>query len=199
MPTETSNAPVAAVLLPCSFAMTACQQEQAVSYAADVQPILQQHCIDCHRPGGTGHEASGFSMESHEALMQGTEYGPMVIPEDPEGSNLIVLMEGRADPSISMPHGDLAHHGHRAAADAEGRADKLHCLGQRAAEFEFQHPAGGRKRRTDQPRLGAGRRANRHTGQCFAVGPKFSRLRSVADFRLLALPILRPNDGIHSH
>ena len=24
---------------------------------------------------------------------------------DPEGSNVLVLMEGRADPSISMPHG----------------------------------------------------------------------------------------------
>ena len=29
----------------------------------------------------------------------------MIVPGDSEGSNLIVLMEGRADPSISMPHG----------------------------------------------------------------------------------------------
>lgn len=29
----------------------------------------------------------------------------MVIAGDSLGSNLIVLMEGRADPSISMPHG----------------------------------------------------------------------------------------------
>ena len=32
--------------------------------------------------------------------------GVMVIPGDAEGSNLVVLMEGRADPSISMPHGE---------------------------------------------------------------------------------------------
>jgi hypothetical protein len=37
--------------------------------------------------------------------MQGTRNGPMVIPGDSMGSNLVVLMEGRADPSIKMPHG----------------------------------------------------------------------------------------------
>jgi hypothetical protein len=30
----------------------------------------------------------------------------MVIAGDPEGSNLLVLIEGRADPSIRMPHGN---------------------------------------------------------------------------------------------
>jgi hypothetical protein len=29
----------------------------------------------------------------------------MIIAGDAEGSNMLVLMEGRADPSISMPHG----------------------------------------------------------------------------------------------
>ena len=46
-------------------------------------------------------------MVSYEDLMRGTEGGPMVIAGDVEGSNLLVLMEGRADPSISMPHGNL--------------------------------------------------------------------------------------------
>lgn len=105
--TRTSNPRIAVLLMLSSFAMTACQGEQAVSFAQDVKPILEQHCIDCHQPGGSGYEASGFSMTSYDALMKGTKYGPMVIPGDPEGSNLVVLMEGRADPSISMPHGNL--------------------------------------------------------------------------------------------
>ena len=50
-------------------------------------------------------EASGFSMMSYDDLMKGTQFGPMVIAGDSEGSNMVVLMEGRADPSISMPHG----------------------------------------------------------------------------------------------
>ena len=105
--TRNSNPGVVILFALSSFAITACQGEQAVSFAQDVQPILEQHCIDCHQPGGSGHEASGFSMTSYDALMKGTKYGPMVIAEDPEGSNMVVLMEGRADPSISMPHGNL--------------------------------------------------------------------------------------------
>ena len=79
--------------------------EQSVSYSKDVKPVLDQYCIECHQAGGEGTVASGFAMDSYENLMKGTRNGPMVIAGDAEGSNLIVLMEGRADPSISMPHG----------------------------------------------------------------------------------------------
>lgn len=85
--------------------LTGCQSEDPVSYAADVKPVLDQYCMECHQPGGAGFEASGFSMASHADLLKGTRNGPMVIPGDSMGSNLIVLMEGRADPSIKMPHG----------------------------------------------------------------------------------------------
>lgn len=79
--------------------------EPKVSFSQDVQPILDQHCIECHQADGAGAVASGFDMTSYEGLMKGTSFGPMVIAGDPEGSNVLVLMEGRADPSISMPHG----------------------------------------------------------------------------------------------
>lgn len=107
MTIKSSNWRIAGLLLLLSFVLSACQREEPVSFARQVQPILEQHCIDCHRPGGSGYEASGFSMTSYDALMKGTKYGPMVLPGDPEGSNMVVLMEGRADPSISMPHGNL--------------------------------------------------------------------------------------------
>lgn len=87
------------------LALTGCQQEKTVSFAQDVKPILNEHCIECHQAGGAGFTASGFSMESYDAVMKGTRNGPMIIAGDSLGSNLLVLMEGRADPSISMPHG----------------------------------------------------------------------------------------------
>ena len=96
---------VAAAALP--LLIVACSGEEPVSFSQDVRPILDQHCIACHVAGGAGHEASGFSMESYEDLMKGTQAGPMVIPGDTLGSNMLVLMEGRADPSISMPHGSM--------------------------------------------------------------------------------------------
>lgn len=76
-----------------------------VSYRADVQPILQQRCLECHVPGGAGYVASGFDLSSYQTLMKGGRYGPFVLPGDPLTSTLNMLVEGRADPSIHMPHG----------------------------------------------------------------------------------------------
>jgi hypothetical protein len=93
------------VLSLASFGLAACQSEETLSFVTHVKPVLDQYCVDCHQPGGAGYEATGFSMASHADLLKGTNNGPMIIPGDSMGSNLIVLMEGRADPSIKMPHG----------------------------------------------------------------------------------------------
>ncbi len=77
-----------------------------VSFAKDVQPLLEVRCSACHVPGQPGYEASGLSTQGYEALMKGTKYGPVVIPGDALSSVLNMLVEGRADPSIRMPHGD---------------------------------------------------------------------------------------------
>ena len=90
-------------LLP--LVVVACGGEPAVSFSQEVQPIFNQHCIQCHEPGGRGEVASGLNLTSYENVMKGANAGPMVIAGDVEGSNLLVLMEGRADPSIRMPHG----------------------------------------------------------------------------------------------
>ena len=87
------------------LALAACKGEESVSFAQDVKPTLDQFCLECHQEGGSGHAASGLDMSSYEGLMRGTDNGPMVIAGDSLGSNLVVLMEGRADPSIAMPHG----------------------------------------------------------------------------------------------
>ena len=87
------------------LAMAACKTEETVSFAQDVKPTLDQYCRECHQECVAGYEASGFDMSSHAGLMKGTRNGPMVIAGDSMGSNLVVLMEGRADPSIAMPHG----------------------------------------------------------------------------------------------
>jgi hypothetical protein len=88
-----------------ALVITSCS-ERTVSFSQDVKPILDQNCLECHQAGGKGQLASGLNMNDYQNLMKGTRNGPMVIAGDPEGSNLLVLMEGRADPSINMPHGD---------------------------------------------------------------------------------------------
>ena len=78
--------------------------EEQVSYKLDVQPILQTRCVECHQPGGQGYEASGLDLTSYKGLMKGTKHGPIVVPGEPFTSNLMVLVEGRADPQVRMPH-----------------------------------------------------------------------------------------------
>lgn len=92
------------VILSCALMLGACAPRN-ISFSADVQPILKQRCLECHVPGGAGFIASGFDMSSYESFMKGGKYGTFVIPGDPLTSTLNMLVEGRADPSIHMPHG----------------------------------------------------------------------------------------------
>jgi uncharacterized membrane protein len=78
---------------------------QEVSYQKDVAPILAKHCASCHVPGQPGYQASGFDLQGYDSLMKGTKFGPVVLPGDPMTSVLVMLIEGRVDPSIRMPHG----------------------------------------------------------------------------------------------
>ena len=90
-----------------ALALGACQPSgREVSYARDVTPILDRHCKACHMPGQAGYVVSGFELRDYQTLMKGTQYGPVVLPGDPLASVLVMLIEGRADPSLKMPHGD---------------------------------------------------------------------------------------------
>jgi len=79
--------------------------EKALTYQADVKPIIDANCVSCHVPGGSGYEKSGLRMDSHEALLKGTRFGAVVVPGSSVSSTLYRLVSGQADPSIRMPHG----------------------------------------------------------------------------------------------
>ena len=97
----------ASVVLCAALTLAGCQQSaREVSYAREVSPILERHCKSCHMPGQAGYVVSGFELRDYETLMKGTQYGPVVLPGDPLASVLVMLIEGRADPSLKMPHGD---------------------------------------------------------------------------------------------
>jgi hypothetical protein len=79
------------------------QRQQQMSFKEDVFPILKGYCMDCHSPGGEGYEKSGLDLRTHEGLMRGTKFGPMVNPGDSFASNLMVILDHRASPEIRMP------------------------------------------------------------------------------------------------
>ncbi|MBI3903954.1 MAG: hypothetical protein HY306_13595 [Nitrosomonadales bacterium] len=76
-----------------------------VSYKNDIRPLINDYCLSCHQPGGKGFEKSGLDMRTYQSLIKGTQYGPVIKPGDSISSTLIMLVEGRADPSIKMPYG----------------------------------------------------------------------------------------------
>ena len=75
------------------------------SFAQDVMPIFKGRCVECHQPGGAGFEKSGYDLSTYEGVMKGTKFGKMVIPKDPDSSNLLRLLDHRVAPEIRMPHG----------------------------------------------------------------------------------------------
>jgi Planctomycete cytochrome C len=82
------------------------KEERQVSFRYDVQPILKSNCMECHIPPyGKGYLKTGLSMVTYEDLMNGTIYGPVIVRGDSRHSILNMLVEGRADPSLRMPHG----------------------------------------------------------------------------------------------
>ena len=96
---------VCSSLLVSSALLLAACGEKEISYKADIQPILQQYCVECHAEGGKGYEKSGLLLTNYEGVMKGTRFGSIIKPGDALSSTLIMLVEGRADPSIKMPHG----------------------------------------------------------------------------------------------
>ena len=76
-----------------------------VSFAEDVLPLLKWRCAGCHEPGGEGVEKSGLNLTTYEGVMKGTKFGSMVIPKDPQSSNLMLLLDWRASAALRMPHG----------------------------------------------------------------------------------------------
>ena len=110
MPRKTNRGSHTPILLAAALVVVvapgaATAAEEVVSYKLDVQPILNARCVECHQPGGQGYQASGLDLTSYAGLMKGTKHGPIISPGDPLTSNLIVLVEGRADPKVRMPHG----------------------------------------------------------------------------------------------
>jgi hypothetical protein len=85
--------------------LAGCATGNRISYRQEVYPILENNCFACHTPPqGAGYVKTGLNLETYETLMHGTRYGPVVIPDNSRHSILNMLVEGRVDASMRMPH-----------------------------------------------------------------------------------------------
>ena len=81
-----------------------CAAEEQVSFKEDILPLLKWRCAGCHEQGGEGLVKSGVDLTSYEGVMKGTKFGKMVIPGDPDSSNLMRLLDWKVSKEIRMPH-----------------------------------------------------------------------------------------------
>lgn len=107
--------------LPVSIALTAiglsaCERE--ISFAADVKPVLDHNCIQCHSAAGEGEMASGFAVDGYDSVIKGTKFGQVVVPGSAMSSALYLVVAEKTAPEIRMPP-------HHAKALAEGRGRPL--------------------------------------------------------------------------
>lgn len=73
--------------------------QRPIHFSADIKPILEKSCLQCH---GHGRAKGGFRIDSRETILAGGDSGPAVVPGKSAESLLIELVMG-FDPDSQMP------------------------------------------------------------------------------------------------
>ena len=76
-----------------------CAGRAEVSFAEDIQPLLNRHCVVCH---GEAIQQSGLRLDRRDAAMTGGASGAIIKPGHPGNSKLVHRLEGR-DGLVRMP------------------------------------------------------------------------------------------------
>lgn len=94
---------VASLLL--ATAVTRAEDDDTPIFEFDVQPILQQHCADCH---GEIKQESGLDVRTPATLLRGGDTGPAVQPGTTERSLLFAMILDGTMPPKDRPRVSLA-------------------------------------------------------------------------------------------
>lgn len=73
-----------------------------VVFNREVKPVLEEHCMECH---AGEKRKGGFSMNTRESILAGSETDEVVVPGKPEQSLLMQLVR-ETDPEMRMPPED---------------------------------------------------------------------------------------------
>lgn len=72
----------------------------AVSYAEEVQPLLDQYCVECH---GDSNAELGLNLATYEGTMAGSDYGTVVEPGNADASLLVDMIASGDMPEDGDP------------------------------------------------------------------------------------------------
>ena len=76
------------------------QEAVPVDFETEIEPILQERCVECHGPE---QQKGQFRLDRRASLLKGGDLGePAVIPGDPDGSFLLKAI-AHTEPDYEMP------------------------------------------------------------------------------------------------
>jgi Protein of unknown function (DUF1553)/Protein of unknown function (DUF1549)/Planctomycete cytochrome C len=73
--------------------------DKPVSFAIDIQPVLESSCLKCH---GSAIQLSKLDLRTRETALKGGEKGPALVPGKAEESKLYRLVAGLEKPAMPM-------------------------------------------------------------------------------------------------
>ncbi|MDX1494097.1 MAG: c-type cytochrome domain-containing protein [Longimicrobiales bacterium] len=73
---------------------------EPVSFSAEVMPILEKYCWECHSEQNA---ELGLRLDTYEGVMAGSDYGTVVEAGDPDGSLLVDMVESGDMPEEGDP------------------------------------------------------------------------------------------------
>src|SRR5438552_7109562 len=84
------------------LAGTGARAAPPVEFQRDIQPILAEHCAQCHGADAANRK-SGLRLDLHESALKGGDSGAAaIVPGQPEESELIQRVSS-SDPDFVMP------------------------------------------------------------------------------------------------
>ncbi|MEZ6018462.1 MAG: DUF1549 domain-containing protein, partial [Planctomycetota bacterium] len=75
--------------------------DDAAFYARSVQPILAEHCFECH--GDEGRPKAGLRLTSRSAFLAGGDSGPVQVGDGPFDASALLEAIGYEDEFLQMP------------------------------------------------------------------------------------------------
>jgi hypothetical protein len=73
--------------------------DKPVSFAKDIQPVLESSCLKCH---GSAVQLSKLDLRTRDTALKGGEKGPAIVPGKADDSRLYRLVSGLEKPSMPM-------------------------------------------------------------------------------------------------
>lgn len=107
-PADSRDAPVVfAGSYPAAPVVThATTADAAASFADDIMPIFRESCVSCHGEldeNGFPVVEAGLNLMTYEDLMNGSEFGPVVEPGNPDDSYLLEMVANGDMPDEGDP------------------------------------------------------------------------------------------------